>query len=162
MVQPTNTAEVRAHSLVMRYQRAGTGQPILVLGADASGDLWPELPGLLSDSFRVLVPERDDDMDGGAPDARWISCFLDGLGINEVSIVAGGRHCDVALELALGGAEGVRRVVLVPTAEEDAQPPQDLSEVGAQLAVLWRGLPVEEAVARIERFLTADSSLRSE
>jgi len=50
-------AEVRAHDLVMRYQRSGVGRPLLLLRASASPDaLWPELEEQLVARFRVFTP----------------------------------------------------------------------------------------------------------
>ena len=147
MTKPTNTAEVRAHDRVMRYERSGTGQPLLVLGADQPGDVWPELTGLLAGHFRVLVP----DIPRGESDAEWLNCFFDGLGVTEVSILAGGRYADVALELALGDQELVGRVVLVTTAGE--APRVAGSGHRPRIHVLPREIPVEEAAERIRAFL---------
>src|SRR6185503_3414586 len=103
--------EVHAHNQVMSYRHRGGGPLVVLLGAESSANLWPELPVLLSRDFRVVLPQLPVTADV----ANWLACLLDGLGASDVAVIAGGHYCFPAVELALGlgGGEAVSRLVLV-------------------------------------------------
>ena len=104
------TAEVRAHDRTVRYRRSGsTGPALLLLATDSPRDLWPELPELLSELFRLVIPEL------GVADTNPVASLrgmLAGLGFDAVPVIAAGRYCDAALGLALDGNENVGRVIV--------------------------------------------------
>lgn len=155
----TGIAEVRAHDRVVRYRRAGTVGPVLLLlASDSTTDLWPELPRLLADHFRLMIPDLGVQSDGAAASLR---CLLDGLGGVGVPVIAAGKYCDAALELALEGNESVGRMVLVPEMSEDAGDAEGAQPRAAArrlpVEILRRNLPVDEALERVMAFLRAPS-----
>lgn len=151
-------AEVRAHDQVMRYRRAGSGRPLVVLrGADDDDALWPGLDAELASRFRVFTPElpvRCDDL------AAYGTDFLEGVGLDRVVVLAAGSCCLAALELALLDARQVERLVLVPAGatEEtglDGTLATTLAGVSVPLLVVRRGLAADEAIPLLRRFLDA-------
>jgi hypothetical protein len=162
MTQPVApSAEVRAHDRVVRYRREGTsGPPVLLVAADSTSDLWPELPGLLAKQFRLLVPQLPEAPSDAAQSLR---CLLEGLGCAGVPVIAAGRYCDAALELALERNEAVGRVLLVPGTTEagettdtrDADPTEGASADALPIYVLSRKLAVGAAFERAVEFLVA-------
>jgi hypothetical protein len=149
------SAEVRAHDRVVRYRRSGTRGPnLLLLAADSAADLWPEFPRLLSDRFRLFMPDLPQ---SGADATSSFRCLLDGLGATGVSVLAAGRYCDAALAVALAGDESVGRLVLVPEITVDAEPdsePEAAPRVAtAPIYVLSRALPVDDAIAKAIAYL---------
>lgn len=148
-------AEVRAHDRVMRYRRSGAGTALLLLAA--GDDLWPDFAERLAQHYRVVVPELPANVNEVAAELR---CLLDGLGASQVPVIAAGRYCDAALELALGRNEFVGRVVLVP---ELAGASSDLPSgtytrppvVTLPLCVLSRDMPAADALRRTIAFLQA-------
>ncbi|MBV9879795.1 MAG: hypothetical protein JO180_04825 [Gemmatirosa sp.] len=160
---PTETwSEVRAHDHVTRYRRAGSGRAVVVLDADGADPLWPELAGGIAERFRLIVPEVPPaDVD----QALWLAEFLEGLGTSTVALVATGRLCVPALELTLRDPDQVARLVLVPGgAAVDATIGATIGGALAApasrsvpLLVARRGLPADEALPLIARFL-ADAS----
>ena len=152
---PSETlAEVRAHDQVMRYRRTGAGRPLVVLRAGDDA-LWPELDAELATRFRVVTPElspRCDDV------AAWVRGFLEGVGLERVTLVAAEPCCLAGLELALLDTGQVERLVLVPggTAGEsglDGTLAPTLAGVGVPLLVVRRGLAAADALPLVRNFL---------
>jgi len=156
----TTWSEVRAHDHVMRYRRSGVGPAVLLLHpGEESGALWPELLHVLSSSFRVIVPDLPDDA-GDA--AAWLADLLEGLGFARVSVLAADGFCLPALELALLDADQVERVVLVPDGHAGETGLDGALQTGARgpdvpLLVVRRGLPADEALPLVTRFLAGDA-----
>jgi hypothetical protein len=153
---PATLAEVRAHDQVMRYRRAGAGRPVVVLrSAHDAAPLWPELDESLAEFFRVITPEVPDT---GANVARWLGDFLEGVGLERVSLVATDGFCLPALELALLSGDQVGRLALVPAGHADdtgldgtlATP---LAGVAVPLLVVRRALPASEALPLLLHFM---------
>jgi hypothetical protein len=147
-------AEVRAHDQVMRYRRAGAGRPVVVLRG-APDALWPELESDLAARFRVLTPELSDD--GGDTTAR-ARDFLEGVGLDRVTLLAAEPFCVAALELVLLDACQVERLVLVPAGAPgetglDGTLSTALAGVGVPLLVVRRGLAPAEALPLLRGFL---------
>jgi pimeloyl-ACP methyl ester carboxylesterase len=149
-------AEVRAHDQVIRYRRAGTGRPVLVLRSSLEPHpFWAELDEALVGAFRVLTP----DVPTAAMDvAAWIHGFLEGVGLERVTIIADDSLCIAALEMVLLNADQVERMVLVPagTASEtglDGTLATSLAGVAVPLLVVRRGLPASEAIPLVRQFL---------
>ncbi len=146
-------AEVRAHDRVLRYRRSGAGTALLLLAA--GDDLWPGFAEGVAEHYRLVVPELPADVSEVAGAVR---SLLDGIGASEVPVIAAGRYCDAALELALGRNEFVGRVVLVPEPVGEAsdlpsgmyaRPPV----ITLPLCVLSRDMPAADALRRTITFL---------
>lgn len=109
------TAEVRAKHSVTRYRRVGSGNPVILLDSgDGPDRLWPQLDAALSECCRLLVPEPPP---SGTDVTAWLTCFLDGLGLERAALVAADRFCLPMLELALLDGDRVERLVLVAEGE---------------------------------------------
>lgn len=113
-----SVAEVRAREHVIRYRRAGSGTPVLVLvHPDVRlSPTWSALLSALSDRFRVLVPELDGSV---ANTSQWITGFLEGLGACTVDVIADDPYWLPAVRLALGDDEQVARVVVVVSESDE-------------------------------------------
>jgi hypothetical protein len=159
---PTSTtfAEVRAHDQLMRYHRAGAGRPVVVLRAASDDSLWPELNACLAVAFRVLTPEvpaADGDI------ARWLGGFLEGVGLDRVTLIAADDFCLPALELVLLGADQVERLVLIPSGHTpdtglDGTLATSLDGASVPLLIVRRGLPVADALPALMKFLPGGSA----
>ena len=150
-------AEVHAHDQVMRYRRVGAGRPLVVLRR-TSDALWPELEADLVTRFRVFTPELSSDC---ADLAAWVGDFLEGVGLDRVTLLAADPCCLAALEVALLDGYRVERLVLVPsgTAGEtglDGALASTLAGVSVPLLVVRRGLAVAEALRFLGHFLEPD------
>jgi pimeloyl-ACP methyl ester carboxylesterase len=149
-------AEVRAHDRVIRYQRTGSGRPVVILrGADAAADLWPELDNGIAERFRVLRPEVPP---AGSGATVWLGDFLDGLGTARLAIIAAQSFAVSAIELALIDPERITRLVLVGDGDTNDQALDGTLSSAAPgspvpILVLRRGLPGASAVPLIIRFL---------
>jgi pimeloyl-ACP methyl ester carboxylesterase len=154
-------AEVRAHDQVMRYRRAGTGRPLLMLRSSLEPlPLWAELDEALVGAFRVLTPDVPS---AGVDAAAWMRGFLEGVGLERVSIIADDSLCITALELVLLNADQVERMVLVPagTASEtglDGTLATSLAGVAVPLLVVRRGLSASEAIPLVRQFLGLETT----
>jgi hypothetical protein len=152
---PATWGEVHAHERIMRYRHSGAGPAVLLLGADVqghSGDLWPELPALLQSHFRVVIPQLPSDIDEVA---RSLECLLDGVGATGIGLIAGGPYCQPAMDLATGGGEFVKRLVLVglDNTAELKVPGAAANSAAVPILVLSRRLSVAKAMARALPFL---------
>lgn len=122
-------ASVCAGGTTTNYLRAGSGDVVLLLGASFVTPELDPLIGLLAYTHRVVVPELSS---AEAPDGKSrvafssrLRSFLDGLGFDEVSIVARDDVALAALAFALTDTDRVRRLVLTFT---DAPDPLDTGE----------------------------------
>ena len=142
----TTWCEVRANHRVMRYHRAGSGSPLIVLGVDAMIETWPELPHLLSSRFRTIVPEVPNQ----AVDATiWLTSLIDGIGVSRAAMIAAERYHVPALELAVANSEAVNRLVLVTEGAAAVGVPH----ASVPMLILPRYLETGSAFALISRFL---------
>jgi hypothetical protein len=149
-------AEVRARENVTRYRRSGAGQAVLLLDRTGNASLWPELLHILGENFRVIAPEIPS---GYSNHATWIPEFLEGLGAASVTVVAASDFVVPALDLALRDVHQVTRLVLVPDGESDEPATAgavttSAGPAGVPLLVVRRGLPADEAVPLISKFLS--------
>lgn len=104
-------ARVHAGGGVVRYARAGSGRPVVVLSSDRDrGHVAPEVVERLVERFRVIAPEADD-LGGDVP--LRLRSFLEGLGAPGAGMVAAGRFREAAREMARLDTGHVARVVLV-------------------------------------------------
>ena len=151
-------AEVRAHDRVMRYRRAGAGRPLIILRGSADA-LWPELDAHLVTRHRVVTPALPPDC---ADLAAWVGGFLEGVGLERVTLIATDPCCLAALELALLDGQRIERLVLVPsgTAAEtglDGALATSLAGVSVPLLVVRRGLGAPDAMRLLRDFLEPDA-----
>jgi len=138
----------------MRYRHSGAGPAVILLGADAgaaSGDLWPELPGLLQQHYRVVIPQLPATGDV----TENLECLLDGVGATGIGVIAGGPFIYPAMELAQSDSEYVSRLVLVADNNTGEHPTAsaETAALGVPLLVLSRRLSVSRALALLVPFL---------
>lgn len=150
--------EVRIDAQVVRYRRAGTGLPVLVLCDDGREGLWPELEPALSRAFRLIVPEI------AATDALELRLppFLEGLGASGVCVVAGPAFCASTADVMALGAEQMDRAIFVAgdrSAARALDASLDPLRPSFPILLLHRGLSAEAAVPFILRFI-ADGGVR--
>jgi hypothetical protein len=111
---PTRTgsfrAVVRVGDTVVEYSRTGSGRPVVVLGLPSRSSLRPAL----AQHFRLVAPESGPSGDF----ATWLRCFLDGLGLSEVDLIGYEKLARPALDFALMEPDRIKRLVLLPSAEE--------------------------------------------
>jgi hypothetical protein len=135
------------------YRRAGRGHTVVALtAADWHGG--PTLFAALADDFRLIVPtlERPSAARADSPAfAHWLTAFLDGLGLEAVTLVADERFGAAALGCALldpARIDGVAIVLdgILPEAS-GAAPADTLCVTGTGVLVSWLG-PDHDASAR--------------
>lgn len=120
------------------YVRAGRGAPVVLLEEVAAEQGTP-LVGALSAHFRVLAPRGVPTGDGFSP---WLRGFLDGLGVESVTLVVGSPFAADALRFAAEEPTSVRSVVLLGQASTYAslarplllQPSDEAPRVTAAIA----------------------------
>lgn len=153
--------QVRAADHVTRYTRTGAGKPVLVLDEPTIvGTLWPELLGRLAEHHRVILPE--------VPDAelhfyKWLRGFVEGMGLQVMTMIAVGDLCLPALEFALLEPDRVGRLVLVPSGAGDETAlagtlTPTLSSSRVAVLVIRRDTPSANAIAAIEGFIRDETS----
>lgn len=145
-------AVVRIGTTTTEYLRAGAGRPVLLL-RPPTGDTatWEAIVATISGSLRVIMPDTlpDEEQLGD-----WFCGLLEGLGLDDVAIVADGSYGRVAIALAAGEPERVSRCVLLATAANAAGD----GVIHQPLLLLPAGRPIEENVAAVVRFLVGDPS----
>jgi pimeloyl-ACP methyl ester carboxylesterase len=163
----TSTLRGTAHQIdlpqgTLDYRERGTGNAIVFLhGALCNGDLWRGVVPELADSYRCITP----DLPKGShripmhPDAdltppgmvRLITSFLDGLGLERVTVVANDSGGAVAQMLSAVHPERIDRLILTSCDTFGQFPPRYLKAVhplsfvpglGPQVARLWRTKPI--------------------
>ena len=124
------------------YRRAGRGETVVALAAHD----WPAAPSLLpalARDFRVIVPDLLPHGDAGAPLAfdGWLTGFLDGLGLANVTLLADERFTAAALGFTLAEPVRVGRLVVVlDAAASDGFPgatDATLCGTGTRMRVTW-------------------------
>ena len=154
--QPTfSRASVCSGTVETAYRRAGRGDTIVALAARE----WRGAPVLfpaLAREFRLIVPELDrpNDAPGARPPfAVWLTAFLDGLGLDRVTLLADERFAGAALGSALIEPGRVARLVVVLDAA-DAEHPLAAADAtmcgtGTKLYVTWLGADPESAGSEV-------------
>jgi hypothetical protein len=135
-------ATVCCGSVETEYRRAGRGDAVVALVArdwSAAPTLFPAL----ARDFRLIVPELDPvAVCRERPTfAAWLTGFLDGLGISNVTLLADEQFGAAALGATLAEPVRVGRLVVVldSTASDDSPPATDgvLCGTGTRLLVTW-------------------------
>ena len=168
-------ALVDAGAICTPYLRAGVGAPLVLLGAREEAAGASPLLVRLSARFRVVAPEPGA-WCGGAPNgdapghegavpsfAAWLRGFLDGLGIQQASIVAREELALRALSFSLTDPLRVDRLVLL---YRDAVDPAVRSAAATQMlgtmghALLLRREPLvgadDDGLDDVVRFLRGE------
>ena len=107
-------AEVLAGSIQTPYERWGQGPPLLLLRGDAEASVPEEVLRRLGESYTVVVPEgrpwASTELSGAF--SNWLRNFLDGLGLDQVSIIAARPEGVPALAFAQMEPDRVNTIVL--------------------------------------------------
>lgn len=103
-------AEVRAGDRVTRYLRAGAGQVVLLLRPGSAAAAWSPAAAELAARHRVIVPDVPEPPEFGG----WLGGFLDGLGLEGVTILADPSLGGSAREFAAAEPDRVALLVEVP------------------------------------------------
>ena len=119
-------ASVCAGGLTTTYLRTGTGPIVVLLGARFHDAASNPTIGLVADEHRVVIPDlesvRSDDGLLGVEFSGWLRAFLDGLGADDVVLVASDDVAPDAIAFARSDSDRVRRLVLptrVDTHDDD-------------------------------------------
>lgn len=162
--QPTRTgsfrAAVRAGANVTEYTRAGAGRPVLLLLQRLGQDpAYPaEILTAIANQFRVISPER---IPSGTEFGEWLSTFLDGLGLEAISIVTEDEFGVPVFGFALLEPARVHRVVVLSrtSPETDATGAAvanpDAAAGSHPFLIVRYGGPVDETVQKVVQFLAA-------
>jgi hypothetical protein len=113
-------AEIRLGGVAVRYLRAGSGSPVvLLLGDSAPGEGPGEPFTSLAREHRVFRPVGR--IPGGRDEAeRWLRGLVEGLGLREPDVVAEARFAPLLSRLVRRNGGFVGRVVfLAPRGEAD-------------------------------------------
>jgi pimeloyl-ACP methyl ester carboxylesterase len=114
-------AEVRAGDRVTRYFRAGAGRVVLLLRPAAATTAWSAAAAELAARCRVIVPDIPE-----SPDfTSWLGDFLDGLGLESVTILADPALGEAAREFATREPDRVRLLAEVPSTQVTRTIPRD-------------------------------------
>ena len=117
------SAAVLAGSVSTTYDRWGQGPPLLLLSADAGAEMLSEEAfASASDAFTVIVPRGTPWADENTQVAfsTWLRDFLDGLGVDRVTIVAVRDAGLLALLFAQLEPDRVERLVLIAVGARQA------------------------------------------
>ncbi|MFN8544116.1 MAG: alpha/beta fold hydrolase [Candidatus Binatia bacterium] len=113
---------VHAHDVGTFFLEAGEGPPVVLLhGLGATGASMLPTLAELSHDHRVLVPDLPGFGDSGKPlrayhpafYARWLTAFLDAVGVDRADLVGNSMGGRIAIEAALRMPERVDRLVLL-------------------------------------------------
>ncbi len=117
-------AVVRVGKTATEYVRSGSGRPVILLTQAANPlPLWNAVIEAVAERYRLIAP----DVTPGAEDfAGWLGPFLDGLGLDRVSVLADGPMSAPAIGYAMLDPDRVERlVVITPAAACCAEPLTD-------------------------------------
>lgn len=138
-------AVVQVGDLETTYLVAGAGRPVVLLHGPRGARLaWGALAEILGGRRRLLAPE----FPAPHPHAfsAWLRCFLDGLGLPSVGVVAQDEYALAALTFALLEPDRVERLALVHDDQPDAAVRQPVLEdrlhaTGHPLLIIRRPAP---------------------
>ena len=126
--------EVAVGEFRVNYALAGGGEPLLLLHGSEARETWriwePLLP--LADTRKLIIPDllghgkstRPPETPDHRAQARMLRDFLEKLGVESLSLVAGGWGGQVALEFALEWPDFVNSMVLVASSYDKEQLPR--------------------------------------
>ncbi|MGA2191765.1 MAG: alpha/beta hydrolase [Nitrospirota bacterium] len=162
----------------VRYYEAGEGPALVLLhGAGATGRLWHRQFGPLSENFWVIAPDLPG-FGGSArfPDIRdvrgyekFLSLFLDSLGIRRIFLAGSSMGGWVACWFAVDYPEKLRKLVLVSPAGvyHEEEPPMSVDRVIKELERYYSNIPsplvqgfdaVDELTKGVETILSIHSA----
>ena len=138
---PVTQAEVMVGSINTAYLSAGIGDPVICLhGAGAGAVTWYTAIEPLARHFRVLAPDIVGFGETDKPDApydrdyfvKWLTGFMQALGIEKAHLIGLSQGGAIALQLALDHPGRVNKLVLVNAGGLGARPP-----LAAMLGMIW-------------------------
>jgi hypothetical protein len=142
------------------YRRAGRGSTVVALTA-ANWRGGPAVFAALARDFRLIVPELAVPSAASTDHpafAGWLTSFLDGLGLDAVSLVADERFGAVALGSALLDPDRIDGVAIVLDGTLPAAPDEGLAETlyctRTKILVRWLGTDHDAAALDVARSLT--------
>lgn len=108
-------AVLRARGVDTPYTRIGAGETVVLLRAAAGDDVSSSLVASLATRFRVIAPLWPSGVDAASlPESTvWLRDLLDGLGIEQATVVAEGALGPLALSFVLTDPLRVDRLVLL-------------------------------------------------
>jgi pimeloyl-ACP methyl ester carboxylesterase len=154
-IQP-HWAEVRVGDSITRYRRSGSGKVVLVLHDSPPEDgTWPDAVTALAARARLIEPCVAEPVEGFV---TWLERFREGIGAEQVSIIAHGRQALPALQFTMLEPECVERLVLVTDRSSEelsiarAFAPER-GEPRVPKLVLGRDQPAHSALASLVAFM---------
>ena len=133
------------------YRRSGRGETIVALASRDWEGACELLPALARD-FRVIVPELEDSpslTSRRASFATWLTAFLDGLGLDRVTLLADERFGGAAFGSAMNEPARIARLVVVLDAGDSddllAAAGGTVCGTGTKLYVAWLGADHERS-----------------
>ena len=146
-------AEVRVGDHVTRYVRRGTGPSVVLVGADANTNpVVLPLITKLAPNHRLIVPQTPvaDDLAG------WLRGFIEGLGLADISLIAGDLPAAAATELAATDDFTIGKLVVLPQNAPTAHANgKHLSDRILWVDATWSA---DDAVTRIARFISGEAA----
>ena len=142
----------------IRYLRAGESEPPVVLlhggGVDAAHLSWDPTLEALADDYRLFAPDLPGYGGSDAPNVSYsmdyfldfLDVFLDGLGLEDATLVGLSMGGGVALGYALREPERVAGLVLVNSYGLGSDPPRGTASMASPLA--WTALRHNRALLR--------------
>jgi pimeloyl-ACP methyl ester carboxylesterase len=113
-------AVVQAGAFETTYRRAGRGETVLLVLADADRAVGDRLFAALSERFRTIAPVLPRELREAAElFDSWLCAFLDGLGLDQPVVVAGSAHAQALQRLAGRDPDRLGRLVLLEDADAD-------------------------------------------
>lgn len=153
---PVVRASVIIKGVETQYGRIGAGRPVLLLAEDAG--VRSTAAAGLARAVRVIVPEPG----GETPGCDLLRGLLDGLGLEEVGIVADEALAVAALGLALADPWRIRHLALVVRSNRGRLLPPDGIEAAlgssGQRLVMLRTDGAPDWVDRIAGFMGGEPS----
>ncbi len=107
------------------FLSAGSGPPLVMLhGAGGGGVFWAPVIDRLRSHFRIIIPDVVGYGESAKPDApydrlfyaRWLSGFLNAMGMKNISLVGNSQGGAIALQFAIDCPDRVDRLALVCSA----------------------------------------------
>lgn len=132
----THEAVLQTSTLETRYQRAGTGAPVLLLFPRGTRDpLGAALFSRLTEHYRVVAPTVPDGVGcTGTPLSKWLRDLIDGLGLVQPTMIAEESLAGALLGFSL--VDPGRIAGLVAICRDEADPASSVGMLHAARGLL--------------------------